>query len=157
MWLPYFCNTANITTSSMEIHETGYAWRYIRASMTLVGLLPPLCDRGNMLVDGGYSKSVPFHACFARISSSSRQWTTYLSRLCLIWALAPCSQITLALYVHHELLSIGLLLICLQLDDNSPRNCGDSVSGWWLFINRWNPFSDARHVPAITEIQSRLA
>lgn len=24
------------------------------ASMTLVGLLPPLCDNGNMLVDGGY-------------------------------------------------------------------------------------------------------
>jgi lysophospholipid hydrolase len=26
------------------------------ASMTLVGLLPPLCENGNMLVDGGYSK-----------------------------------------------------------------------------------------------------
>lgn len=30
MWLPFFCNTANITTSRMEIHETGYAWRFIR-------------------------------------------------------------------------------------------------------------------------------
>lgn len=46
---------------------------------------------------------------------------------------------------------------CRQLDDNSPRNFGDTVSGWWLLINRWNPFSNARHVPAITEIQSRLA
>ncbi|KAK7686678.1 hypothetical protein QCA50_010278 [Cerrena zonata] len=44
-----------------------------------------------------------------------------------------------------------------SLDDNSPRNFGDSVSGWWLLINRWNPFSNARSVPAITEIQSRLA
>jgi hypothetical protein len=26
------------------------------ASMTLVGLLPPLCDNGQMLVDGGYSE-----------------------------------------------------------------------------------------------------
>jgi len=26
------------------------------ASMTLVGLLPPLCDNGQLLVDGGYSK-----------------------------------------------------------------------------------------------------
>lgn len=25
--------------------------------MTLVGLLPPLCDNGSLLVDGGYSKS----------------------------------------------------------------------------------------------------
>ena len=73
MWLPFFCNTANITTSRMEIHETGYAWRFIRktlvfallivansppagASMSLVGLVPPLCDNGNMLVDGGYRK-----------------------------------------------------------------------------------------------------
>lgn len=24
--------------------------------MTLVGLLPPICDNGNMLVDGGYSE-----------------------------------------------------------------------------------------------------
>ena len=32
MWLPFFCNTANITTSRMEIHETGYAWRFIRKS-----------------------------------------------------------------------------------------------------------------------------
>lgn len=73
MWLPYYCNTTNIITSRMEIHETGYAWRFIRtlphfvyaithivvslgASMTLVGLLPPLCDNGSMLVDGGYRK-----------------------------------------------------------------------------------------------------
>lgn len=30
MWLPYFCNTTNIITSRMEIHKTGYAWRFIR-------------------------------------------------------------------------------------------------------------------------------
>jgi predicted acylesterase/phospholipase RssA len=29
------------------------------ASMTLVGLLPPLCYKGSMLVDGGYSKCYP--------------------------------------------------------------------------------------------------
>jgi lysophospholipid hydrolase len=54
MWLPYFCNTTNIISSKMEIHQNGYAWRFVRASMSLVGLLPPLCDNGNMLVDGGY-------------------------------------------------------------------------------------------------------
>lgn len=30
MWLPYFCNSTNINTSRMEIHETGFAWRFIR-------------------------------------------------------------------------------------------------------------------------------
>ena len=54
-WLPFYCNSANILKFKMEIHTTGYAWRYIRASMTLTGFLPPMTDEeGNMLVDGGY-------------------------------------------------------------------------------------------------------
>ncbi|KAI0783411.1 patatin-domain-containing protein [Abortiporus biennis] len=121
MWLPFFCNTTNIITSRMEIHETGYAWRFIRASMTLVGLLPPLCDNGNMLVDGGYIDNLP------------------VSTMMSMGASAVIAS------------DVG------SLDDNSPRNFGDSVSGWWLLINRWNPFSNARSVPAIPEIQSRLA
>jgi lysophospholipid hydrolase len=44
----------------MEIHTTGYAWRYIRASMTLTGFLPPITDEdGNILVDGGYMDNLP--------------------------------------------------------------------------------------------------
>jgi lysophospholipid hydrolase len=54
-WLSYYCNSANILKFRMEVHTTGYAWRYIRASMTLAGFLPPMTDEeGNMLVDGGY-------------------------------------------------------------------------------------------------------
>ncbi|KAI6048040.1 hypothetical protein EDC04DRAFT_2864170 [Pisolithus marmoratus] len=119
MWLPYYCNTTNIITSRMEIHDTGYAWRFIRASMTLVGLLPPLCDNGSMLVDGGYNVQV--------------------STMFSVGASAVFAS------------DVG------SIEDNSPRNFGDSVSGWWLLVNRWNPFSSARSVPAITEIQSRLA
>ncbi|KAL0066550.1 phosphatidylcholine and lysophosphatidylcholine phospholipase [Marasmius tenuissimus] len=121
MWLPFYCNTTNINTSRMEIHDTGYAWRFIRGSMTLVGLLPPLCHNGSMLVDGGYVDNLPVSTMFSMGAS----------------AVFACD--------------VG------SIDDNSPRNFGDSVSGWWLFINRWNPFSNARFVPAITEIQSRLA
>lgn len=53
-WLEYYCNTTNISKSRGEIHTSGYAWRYVRASMSLAGLLPPLCDEGSMLLDGGY-------------------------------------------------------------------------------------------------------
>ncbi|KFA60822.1 hypothetical protein S40285_06697 [Stachybotrys chlorohalonatus IBT 40285] len=53
-WLEYYCNTTNISKSRAEYHTSGYAWRYIRASMSLAGLLPPLCDEGSMLLDGGY-------------------------------------------------------------------------------------------------------
>ncbi|KAK8028923.1 lysophospholipase NTE1 [Apiospora marii] len=53
-WLEYYCNTTNISKSRGEIHTSGYAWRYVRASMSLAGLIPPLCDEGSMLLDGGY-------------------------------------------------------------------------------------------------------
>ncbi|KAL2267563.1 hypothetical protein VTJ83DRAFT_4840 [Remersonia thermophila] len=53
-WLDYYCNTTNISKSRAEYHTSGYAWRYVRASMSLAGLLPPLCDEGSMLLDGGY-------------------------------------------------------------------------------------------------------
>lgn len=26
-----------------------------------------------------------------------------------------------------------------SVDDTSARNYGDSVSGWWLFVNRYEP------------------
>jgi len=53
-WLPFYCNTTNISQSRPEFHTSGYAWRYVRASMSLAGLLPPMCDQGSMLLDGGY-------------------------------------------------------------------------------------------------------
>jgi lysophospholipid hydrolase len=53
-WLEFYCNTTNISKSRSEIHTSGYVWRYVRASMSLAGLLPPLCDNGSMLLDGGY-------------------------------------------------------------------------------------------------------
>jgi len=43
-----------------------------------------------------------------------------------------------------------------SVDDTSPRNYGETVSGWWVLLNRWNPFSDAGNIPNMTEIQSRL-
>ncbi|SMN18730.1 similar to Saccharomyces cerevisiae YML059C NTE1 Serine esterase, homolog of human neuropathy target esterase (NTE) [Maudiozyma saulgeensis] len=58
-WLPYFCNSTNITESVQEVHSFGYAWRYIRASMSLAGLLPPLEENGSMLLDGGYVDNLP--------------------------------------------------------------------------------------------------
>lgn len=43
-----------------------------------------------------------------------------------------------------------------SVDDTSPRNYGDSVSGWWILINRFNPFYK-RSVLSMTEVSSRLA
>ncbi|XP_030053025.1 patatin-like phospholipase domain-containing protein 6 isoform X2 [Microcaecilia unicolor] len=61
LWLPYFNVTTDISASEMRVHKDGSLWRYTRASMTLSGYLPPLCDPkdGNLLMDGGYTNNLP--------------------------------------------------------------------------------------------------
>ncbi|SOV06700.1 Lysophospholipase NTE1 [Ustilago sp. UG-2017a] len=120
MWIPFFCNTTNITWSRMEVHTSGYAWRYIRGSMTLAGLIPPLVDEGNMLVDGGYVDNLPVTVMLAMGARS-------------VFAV-----------------DVG------SIDDTSPRAYGDTLSGWWVLLNRWNPWSDAGKIPSIPDIQGRL-
>lgn len=66
MWLPYFCITTDISTSKMTVHKEALAWRYIRASMSLSGFLPPLWDEGNsLLLDGGYTNNLPVDVMIA--------------------------------------------------------------------------------------------
>jgi lysophospholipid hydrolase len=89
--------------------------------MSLAGLLPPLCDEGSMLLDGGYVDN---------------------------------------LTVSH-MKSLGADVIFAidvgSLDDDTPQNFGDSLSGFWAFLNRWNPFSSFPNPPTLAEIQARLA
>ncbi|XP_018566275.1 neuropathy target esterase sws isoform X1 [Anoplophora glabripennis] len=61
LWLPYFTVTTDITSSCMRIHTHGSMWRYVRASMSLSGYMPPLCDPtdGHLLLDGGYTNNLP--------------------------------------------------------------------------------------------------
>lgn len=120
-WLEFYCNTTNISKSRSEIHNSGYVWRYVRASMSLAGLLPPLCDEGNMLLDGGYIDNLTV----AHMKSLGAD---------VIFAV-----------------DVG------SLDDNSPQAFGDSLSGAWALLNRWNPFSSYANPPTLSEIQARLA
>ena len=47
--------------SPCVIPPAGSLWRYVRASMSLSGYLPPLCDplNGHLLLDGGYINNLP--------------------------------------------------------------------------------------------------
>ncbi|KAI5782759.1 hypothetical protein EDC01DRAFT_664844 [Geopyxis carbonaria] len=120
-WLEFYCNTTSISKSRMEIHTSGYAWRYIRASMSLAGLLPPLCDEGDMLLDGGYVDNLTV----AHMKSLGAE---------TVFAV-----------------DVG------SVDDQTPQQFGDSLSGFWAFLNRWNPFSPYPNPPTLAEIQARLA
>lgn len=119
-WIQYYCNSTNITQSVQEIHSSGYAWRYIRASMSLAGLLPPLEDQGSMLLDGGYLDNLPVWEMKAR----------------------GCDTIFAV--------DVG------SVDDRTPMNYGDSLNGFWIILNRWNPFSSHPNIPNMAEIQMRL-
>uniref|UniRef100_A0A7N5JDM0 lysophospholipase n=2 Tax=Ailuropoda melanoleuca TaxID=9646 RepID=A0A7N5JDM0_AILME len=61
LWIPYFTVTTDITASAMRVHTDGSLWRYVRASMSLSGYMPPLCDPkdGHLLMDGGYINNLP--------------------------------------------------------------------------------------------------
>ncbi|XP_065829551.1 patatin-like phospholipase domain-containing protein 7 [Oscarella lobularis] len=61
LWLPYFCVTTDVTVSNVRVHQSGQIWPYVRASMSLAGYMPPLCDPedGHLLLDGGYVNNVP--------------------------------------------------------------------------------------------------
>lgn len=45
----------------MRVHRSGPLWAYCRASMSLAGYLPPMCDPqdGHLLLDGGYVNNLP--------------------------------------------------------------------------------------------------
>jgi lysophospholipid hydrolase len=120
-WLEFYCNTTNISRSRSEIHTSGYVWRYVRASMSLAGLLPPLCDNGSMLLDGGYIDNLT---------------VTHMKSL--------GADVVFAIDVG-------------SLDDTTPQAFGDSLSGFWALVNRWNLFSSFPNPPTLSEIQSRLA
>lgn len=50
-----------IKGSILYDHIIGSLWRYVRASMSLSGYMPPLCDPkdGHLLLDGGYVNNLP--------------------------------------------------------------------------------------------------
>jgi predicted acylesterase/phospholipase RssA/CRP-like cAMP-binding protein len=122
-WIPYFCTTTNITFQRLDIQQTGYMWRYVRASMSLSGFLPPLADNGSMLLDGGYCNNLPAD---------------------VMRALGADTIIAV---------DVG------ARDNDAPVKYGDSLSGWYIWWDRINPFHDKRYqrIPSLAEVQSRLA
>lgn len=67
LWLRFFCVTTNLTAGKAHVHERGTLWRAVRASMSLIGLVPPVVVDGQVLCDGGYSgehRLQPFSSSF---------------------------------------------------------------------------------------------
>src|SRR6202042_723151 len=57
--LPFYCVTANLTTSNAEVHTVGRLWRWLRASVAIPGVIPPFNEAGEVHVDGGVINNFP--------------------------------------------------------------------------------------------------
>ena len=59
LWIPYFCVSTNLTTGRSVVHRRGSAVRAVRASVAIPGVLPPVPEGGDLLVDGGVLNNLP--------------------------------------------------------------------------------------------------
>lgn len=59
LWLPFFCVSSNLTVGTYQLHVRGQLRWALRASISLPGILPPVKDGDNVLVDGGVMKNLP--------------------------------------------------------------------------------------------------
>jgi len=59
LWLPFFCVSTNLTRAEVVVHRFGEMERQVGASMRLPGVVPPMVENGNLLVDGGVLNNLP--------------------------------------------------------------------------------------------------
>ncbi len=59
---PFFCVSSNLTTGHSDVHRRGLLWRWLRASVAIPGVLPPVMNNGEVLVDGGTMNNLPVDA-----------------------------------------------------------------------------------------------
>ncbi|MCP4284071.1 MAG: cyclic nucleotide-binding domain-containing protein [Gammaproteobacteria bacterium] len=60
-WLPFYCVSTSLTTARSVVHRLGNSVRAIRASLSIPGVLPPLPEGGELLVDGGVLNNLPIN------------------------------------------------------------------------------------------------
>ncbi|KAK6631772.1 hypothetical protein RUM43_013836 [Polyplax serrata] len=186
LWIPYFNVTTDISASASRVHKHGNVWRYIRASMSLSGYMPPICDPvdGHLLLDGGYVNNLPVIQLTVldapRLDSVNTAelrciagflWKYIRASMSISGVLPPlCDPVDGHLlcdgcYVNNVPADVmrnegarHILAIDVGAhDDQDLTNYGDSLSGFWLLYKKWNPFTTPVKVPDLSDIQSRLS
>ena len=59
MWRPYFAIASNLSNGEVAVLRQGLLWRTLRTSIAIPGLLPPVIEHGDVLVDGGVMNNLP--------------------------------------------------------------------------------------------------
>lgn len=58
-WIPYRCVSTNLTRSRVETHSKGPIAPRVRASVAIPGVMPPVPDGDDLLIDGGVLNNLP--------------------------------------------------------------------------------------------------
>lgn len=59
LWLSFFCVSTNLTRAELNIHRKGSLRHWVSASMRIPGVVPPVVENGDLLVDGGVLDNLP--------------------------------------------------------------------------------------------------
>jgi NTE family protein len=57
--IPFFCVSTNLSSGQLVVHRRGPLWRWLRASVAIPGVLPPVVERGELYVDGATINNLP--------------------------------------------------------------------------------------------------
>jgi len=57
--LPFFCVSSNLTSGQLAVHRRGELWLWLRASVAIPGVLPPVVYGGELFVDGATINNLP--------------------------------------------------------------------------------------------------
>lgn len=57
--LPFYCVSSNLTTGRVAVHRQGPLWQWLRASVAIPGVLPPVFQGGQVYVDGSVIDNLP--------------------------------------------------------------------------------------------------
>jgi len=57
--IPFFSIAANLSMATLIVDRHHPVWKAVRCSMSLPGLMPPVIEGGNLIVDGGVLNNLP--------------------------------------------------------------------------------------------------
>lgn len=59
LWIPYFCQSSNLSSGKPKVHTRGELHEALRASTAIPGIQPPAVQGGELLVDGAVLDNLP--------------------------------------------------------------------------------------------------
>ncbi|MGH8013971.1 MAG: patatin-like phospholipase family protein, partial [Candidatus Binataceae bacterium] len=64
-WKPFFCTASNLTSGQVRVYRKGALWHALRASVAIPGVITPVVEDGEIVVDGGVLNNMPIDLMLA--------------------------------------------------------------------------------------------